>query len=69
MLKMTKLSKRETEILLTLIDNRLLSNTEIIVQQGLSKTLDTDTTLLRHFSSELLTISDKLSKQATDGTV
>lgn len=66
---MTKLSKRETEILLLLLDNRLLSNTEIIVQQGLSKTLDTETTLLRRFSSELLTISDKLSKQATGDTV
>jgi hypothetical protein len=63
-----KLSTRQTELLLTLIDERILSNTKIIADTEITQKLDDETTKLRGFTSELLQISDKLSKEANGGT-
>lgn len=65
---MTELTTRQTELLLILLDERVLDNAKIIADTKVTQKLDTKTTLLRGFTDELLQLSDKLSKQPKGGS-
>lgn len=65
---MIELTKRQTELILMFIDKQILENSQIITDTDLNKKLDNETTLLRGFTSELLQLCDRLSKQTTGGS-
>lgn len=65
---MTELTTRQTELLLQLLDEQVLSTTNAIADTKITQKLDDETTKLRGLTSELLQLADKLSKQPIGGS-